>query len=184
MRGILGRRNNGQVNTASLPGAPRAIELPRLLVSVANQELLLEHPEYGARTYRVSTARNGPGCVSGSYCTPTGAHVVRCMIGHDRPLGAVFRERRFTGEIFNEALRQAFPGRDWILTRILWLQGLEPGVNRGGPVDTFRRFIYIHGTADEDAIGRAESHGCIRMRNADMAELFALVVPGTPVHIE
>jgi len=104
-------------------------------------------------------------------------------IGEGCPLGAVFRRRRPTGEVFTPALAAGFPGRDWILSRILWLDGLQQGVNRGGRLDTLRRFIYIHGTADEHLVGQAASHGCIRMRNADIVDLFDRVRPGAAVHI-
>lgn len=135
------------------------------------------------RRYRVSTARNGAGEMRGSLCTPRGRHVVRARIGAGQPLGTVFKGRRPTGEMWTPALSAAHPGRDWILTRILWLSGCEPGVNRLGEVDTMRRYIYIHGTADDAPMGEPRSIGCIRMRNRDVAELFDLVPAGTPVDI-
>lgn len=135
------------------------------------------------RRYPVSTAANGAGCTSGSYCTPLGRHRVKLKIGQGCPPGAVFVGRRASGEVFCESLHTSFPHRDWILSRILWLEGLESGVNRGGRVDTLRRFIYIHGTADEARIGTPVSHGCIRMRNEDMIELFDLVSSGLIVNI-
>jgi L,D-transpeptidase YbiS len=154
-----------------------------IFVSVADQELCLRLADGTLRRYPVSTAAKGTGCIQGSYCTPTGKHRVRLKIGEGCPVGAVFRRRRHTGEIFTPALTASFPGRDWILSRILWLEGLEPGANRGGSVDTLRRFVYIHGTADEHLIGQPASHGCVRMRNIDVVELFDLVQPGTVVHI-
>lgn len=135
------------------------------------------------RCYPVSTAVNGPGEQAGSFCTPRGRHVVRARIGAGQPLGAVFRARRPTGEIYTPELGEAEPGRDWILTRILWLSGKEPGFNRLGACDTMRRYIYIHGTPDEGFVQAPSSHGCIRMRNADVAELFDLVPPYTEVDI-
>ena len=126
----------------------------------------------------VSTALNGPGEQSGSGCTPRGQHIVRARIGEGLPLGAVLRGRRWTGEIWSVALHEAFPGRDWILTRILWLSGCEVGVNRLGVVDTFRRYIYLHGTPDVEPMGVPLSHGCIRLRNTDLLALFAQV----PLH--
>lgn len=120
----------------------------------------------------VSTALNGPGEQNGSGCTPRGLHVIRARIGAGMPLGAVFRGRRWTGEVWDAALHAAYPGRDWILTRILWLSGCEKGVNRLGAVDTFRRYIYLHGTPDTEPMGIARSHGCIRLRNSDMLTLF------------
>ncbi|WP_181953389.1 L,D-transpeptidase [Stutzerimonas kirkiae] len=125
--------------------------------------------------FPVSTARNGAGELNGSGCTPRGMHQVRARIGEGLPCGAVLRGRRWTGEVWSDELHAAFPGRDWILTRILWLSGCEPGVNRLGPVDTFRRYIYLHGTPDVEPMGVALSHGCIRMRNADLLRLFPLV---------
>lgn len=126
----------------------------------------------------VSTALNGPGERSGSGCTPRGLHQVRAKIGEGLPLGAVLRGRRWTGEVWSSALHEAFPGRDWILTRILWLSGCEPGRNRLGAVDTFRRYIYLHGTPDSEPMGVPLSHGCVRLRNADLLELY----PRVPLH--
>ncbi len=132
----------------------------------------------------VSTAANGAGEENGSGCTPRGWHVVRAMIGAGCRENTVFRGRRPTGEIYSAALRQAEPERDWILSRILWLSGLEPGRNRLGKVDTMRRYIYLHGTPDEEPMGEALSHGCVRMRNRDIIRLFDLVETGTRVLIE
>lgn len=133
--------------------------------------------------YAVSTARNGPGEELGSECTPCGKHVIRAAIGTGCEVGSVFVGRRATGELWSAELEQLDPGRDWILSRILWLSGLEPGVNRLANVDTMRRYIYIHGTPYEDEIGTPVSHGCIRMRNADLIELYERVNPGTQVTI-
>lgn len=135
------------------------------------------------RQYPVSTAANGAGETRGSYCTPRGRHRIAQKIGAGVPLYAAFRGREPTGEIWTPGLEAENPGRDWILTRILWLEGLEPGRNRGGSVDTQARYIYIHGTNEEHRIGTPASHGCIRMRNADVAELFDLVEVGTEVRI-
>jgi lipoprotein-anchoring transpeptidase ErfK/SrfK len=133
--------------------------------------------------YAVSTAANGPGETSGSSCTPRGRHVVRARIGAGAAVGAVFVGRRPTGEIWTPQLAAQFPQRDWILTRILWLSGCEPGVNRLGLVDSMRRYIYIHGTPDSEPMGEPRSHGCIRMRNCDVIALFERVPVGTPVDI-
>ena len=135
------------------------------------------------RRYAVSTARNGPGERTGSHCTPRGRHVVRAKIGAGEPIGAAFRGRRPTGEVWTPEVGAQMPGRDWILTRILWLSGKEPGVNRLGEVDTMRRYIYIHGTPDTEPTGVPLSIGCVRMRNREVAELFDLVPAGTPVEI-
>jgi len=136
------------------------------------------------RQYTISSGANGVGEQSGSECTPRGAHIIRAKIGADAPANAVFVGRRQTGEMYAPELRAQHPGRDWILTRILWLSGSEPGRNRLGQNDTMRRYIYIHGTPDDVALGKPGSRGCIRMSNADMIELFELVEAGTPVMID
>ncbi len=153
-------------------------------ISIPRQELtLVDDAGVPFRRWPVSTAANGAGEVSGSYCTPRGRHVIRAKIGGGQPENTVFVRRRPTGEVHTPELAAAHPGRDWILTRILWLSGCEPGVNRLGEVDTMRRYIYIHGCPDGAPMGVPGSHGCIRMRNADIVELFDLVRAGTPVEI-
>ena len=158
-------------------------DLDFLHVSIADQML------YGFTGSRlrlrlpVSTALNGVGERNGSGCTPRGRHRVRARIGEGLPSGAVLRGRRWTGELWNSDMHERFPGRDWILTRILWLSGCEPVYNRMGAVDTFRRYIYMHGTPDCEPMGVPLSHGCIRMRNADLLELFPRVPAGCAVHI-
>jgi hypothetical protein len=134
--------------------------------------------------YAVSTATHGPGEESGSLCTPRGLHYVRAKIGAGLPLNTVFVGRRPTGEIFGPELSARHPERDWILTRILWLCGREVGFNRLGPVDTMRRYIYIHGSPDDVPMGIPGSHGCIRMRNTDVVDLFDRVTVGIPVEIQ
>jgi L,D-transpeptidase YbiS len=135
------------------------------------------------REYPVSTARNGLGEQSGSYCTPRGRHRIAEKIGDGQPLYAVFKARVPTGEVWSRDLAASEPGRDWILTRILWLEGLEKGKNKGIPVDTHDRYIYIHGTDEEHLLGSPVSHGCIRMKNEDVVDLFNLVEVGTEVRI-
>jgi lipoprotein-anchoring transpeptidase ErfK/SrfK len=135
------------------------------------------------RRYRVSTAKNGAGERNGSFCTPRGRHVIRAKIGAGEPDNTVFVRRRPTGERWTPALQAQYPGRDWMLTRILWLSGCERGRNRLGEVDTMRRYIYIHGAPDTAEMGEPGSIGCIRMRNADIVELFELVPPYTEVVI-
>jgi lipoprotein-anchoring transpeptidase ErfK/SrfK len=158
--------------------------LVSLRISLAQQSLeLLDGAGKLLRRYAVSTALKGAGEQRGSFCTPRGRHVVRARIGAGSPLGAVFKGRRPTGEIWSPELAASHPGKDWILSRILWLSGSEPGRNRLGKVDTMQRYIYIHGTADSEALGEPRSHGCIRMRNQDIIELFDLVPAGTPVNI-
>jgi lipoprotein-anchoring transpeptidase ErfK/SrfK len=131
----------------------------------------------------ISTGRKGVGEVNGSEQTPRGWHKVRAKIGAGQPVDTIFVARRPTGEIYSPTLRQQYPNRDWILTRILWLSGLEPGRNRLGQVDTMRRFIYIHGCPDEDPMGVPGSRGCVKMRNDELIELFDRVPVGTRVHI-
>lgn len=156
----------------------------RIEISVARQTLqLIGDDGQLMKTYVISSATKGVGEQMGSYQTPRGQHRIRARIGDGLPLGAVLRGRRPTGEICTPELMQAQPGRDWILTRILWLCGEEPGRNRGGQVDTMRRYVYIHGTPDEVTLGVPGSHGCIRMRNTDMVDLFDRVPVGTPVTI-
>lgn len=158
--------------------------MPRIEISIADQRLTLFDDEGRAiRRYDVSTSRNGAGELKGSYCTPRGRHLIRAKIGAGQPVNTVFVRRRPTGETYTPALGERFPERDWILTRILWLSGCEPGVNRLGEVDTMRRYIYIHGSPDSVQMGKPGSIGCIRMRNGDLLELFDRVGPGTPVEI-
>jgi L,D-transpeptidase YbiS len=154
-----------------------------LHVSLTAQTLTLRRGGTPAKTYVVSTSKHGAGELHGSFKTPRGRHVVRAKIGAGAPLNAVFRGRRPTGEIYSAELARANPGRDWILTRILWLSGTEIGKNRLGPVDTMRRYIYIHGMPDTEPLGVPGSIGCVRMRNADVVELFDLVPVGTTVEI-
>jgi len=156
----------------------------RIQVTLEDQTLQLWEGSRLVRGYPVSTALMGAGEKQGSQCTPRGRHYIRACIGSGLPLGAVLVGRRPTGEIYSPALAARFPQRDWILTRILWLCGLEPGRNRLGSVDSMRRFIYIHGTPDDQPMGVPASHGCIRMRNTDVAELFARVGAGVQVHIQ
>ncbi len=156
----------------------------KLRVSLGRQVLaLLDDQGRVLRGYPVSTSARGAGEESGSFCTPRGRHYVRAKIGEGLPAHAVFRGRRFPGEICTPELAAATPERDWILSRILWLCGREPGFNRLGPVDTMARYIYIHGTADEAALGTPASHGCIRMGNADIVDLFERVPAFTEVDI-
>ncbi len=156
----------------------------KIEVDISSQVLRLRD-EAGrvVRSYAVSTAKNGTGEEYGSFCTPRGRHIVRAKIGTGQPAGTVFRGRRPTGEIWTPDLGALHPGSDWMLTRILWLSGCEPGFNRLGSVDTMRRYIYIHGAPDTAPMGEPGSIGCIRMRNADVTELFDLVPCYTPVEI-
>lgn len=156
----------------------------KLVVYLDAQRLdLLDNTGLCVASFPVSTGAKGAGEQSGSNQTPRGKHIVRAKIGSGAPEGAVFVGRRPTGEICNPELYAANPNRDWILTRIMWLSGQEPGKNRLGKVDTFRRYIYLHGTPAAIGLGQPGSHGCIRMRNSDIVKLFELTPIGTPVEI-
>ncbi|MEJ1298044.1 MAG: L,D-transpeptidase [Candidatus Sedimenticola sp. (ex Thyasira tokunagai)] len=152
-------------------------------IDLSRQTLTLLTGGQSVACYPVSTALNGPGEKSGSGCTPRGFHSIRMKLGEGEPLNTVFIGRRPSGEIYSPELALNSPQRDWILTRILWLTGREPGVNRGGDCDTLRRFIYIHGTPDSEPMSEARSHGCIRMHNYDLLDLFDQVDAGTLVDI-
>ena len=153
-------------------------------ISIARQRLdVLNESGDVSFSYAVSTAKNGAGELNGSFCTPRGRHVIRAKIGRGLPMNTVFVGRRPTGEIYTPELGREFPGRDWMLTRLLWLSGCERGFNRLGNVDTMRRYIYIHGSPDSAKMGAPGSIGCIRMRNSDIVDLFNVVEAGTPVEI-
>jgi L,D-transpeptidase YbiS len=150
-------------------------------IDVATQQLFLTGVI--TRTYSISTALNGVGEQEGSGCTPRGQHIIANKIGADHAMNSVFVGRIFTGEIYHPELAALYPQRDWILSRILWLSGVEPDFNQGEGCDSHQRYIYIHGTPDSEPMGVARSHGCIRMRNTDVIELFDLVDEGTQVNI-
>jgi L,D-transpeptidase YbiS len=152
-------------------------------IDTEKQQLTVLDGGRAIKRYMVSTSKNGLGEKNGSFCTPRGRHIVRAKVGAGQPLGSVFVRRRPTGEVWTPELHARYPGRDWILTRILWLSGRERGKNRLGEVDTMRRYIYIHGTPDTAELGKPGSIGCVRMRNSDVAELFDLVPPYTEVVI-
>jgi len=155
----------------------------KIEIDIGRQELKLLDEKKILKTYSVSTAKNGPGEKNGSFCTPRGRHIVRAKIGAGQPPNTVFVRRRPTGEIWTPELHAKHPGRDWMLTRLLWLSGCEPGFNRLGDVDTMRRYIYLHGTHEFAEMGKPGSIGCVRMRNQDIIELFDRVAPYTPVEI-
>lgn len=158
--------------------------MAHVVISLDAQTLnLLDVRDGLVRSYAVSTSKNGPGERKDSFCTPRGRHIIRAKIGAGAAENTVFTGRRPSGEIYTPALGECHPGRDWILTRILWLSGCEPGFNRLSKVDTMQRYIYIHGSPDSAPMGQPGSIGCIRMRNRDIVELFDLVAPGTQVDI-
>lgn len=157
--------------------------LDRLVVSIADQKLYGFKQGKLVLTMPVSTSFKGTGELQNSNCTPLGKHHIRAKIGADLPINAVLLGRRWTGETWSPELAQQHPNRDWILTRILWLSGCELGFNRLGNVDTFRRYIYLHGTPDTEPMGIPLSHGCIRLRNTDIVKIFELVPIHCPVEI-
>jgi len=152
-------------------------------ISIAEQSLSLINAGEVIHRYSISTGKAGVSEQRGSGGTPRGWHKIRAWIGADAPINSVFVGRRATGEIYSEALARQFPERDWVLSRILWLSGLEPGKNRLGMVDSMARFIYLHGTPDDQPMGVPRSHGCIRMRNHDIVEMFPLLSANVRVNI-
>ena len=159
----------------------------RLLINIAQQNLIVYQNDIQISRYDVSTAKNGIGSQQDSGCTPLGEHIIAEKIGSEQPINAVFVGRVPTAEIYSAALGAQYPERDWILSRILWLAGLEEGINKGcneqGSCDTYQRYIYIHGTPNNESMDMPLSHGCVRMCNQDIVELFEQVVEGTPVCI-
>ena len=150
-------------------------DVPVATVDVAAQTMTVSWRGRTVRTYRVSTSAKGVGAAEGSGKTPPGRHRVARLFGHTAVPGQVFVSRRAVkGHVIPEAAWRTAQSKDYVLTRILWLEGLEPGVNRGPGVDSRDRYIYIHGTNQEHLLGTPASHGCIRMANADVLELFAL----------
>ena len=152
-------------------------------IDIVKQQLTLLQKDVVIASYSISTAKNGVGQKNGSECTPLGLHVINSKIGDKVKENSVFIGRKETGEYFDEKLRKNNPERDWILTRILWLSGTEEGQNKGGEVDTLSRYIYIHGCPDSDSFMKPSSHGCVKMRNKDIIELFEYVDVGTQVFI-
>ena len=152
-------------------------------INIEKQILKLFSDDELIKTYPVSTAKNGPGEKLDSECTPRGEHVIADKIGADAEKNTVFVSRQATGELYTPELRKSFPDRDWILTRIMWLSGKEPGCNQGGDIDSHDRYIYIHGSPDDVEMGKPGSRGCVRMRNEDVIDLFDKVEEGTQVLI-
>ncbi|MCY4157296.1 MAG: L,D-transpeptidase [Gammaproteobacteria bacterium] len=156
----------------------------QIVIDIARQTLMLADGAEALRRWPVSTSRYGPGELEESLGTPRGRHRIRARIGAGQPPGAVFLGRRPTGEIYSRELARKYPARDWILSRILWLGGEQPGFNRHGKVDSMRRYIYIHGTPDSEPMSVPRSHGCVRMRNTDVMALFDRVAVGCQVDIQ
>jgi lipoprotein-anchoring transpeptidase ErfK/SrfK len=160
------------------------VALHQLLIDVPRQQLLQYIDGHRVKQYAVATSAKGVGQQLGSEQTPVGWHQVWAKIGTNCPANTVFVGRRATGESYNQALAYQYPNRDWILTRIFWLKGLEPGVNRFGSCDTLRRYIYIHGVPSSKPMGQPGSKGCINMHNNDIIELYSKVPVGAWVLIK
>lgn len=154
-----------------------------MIVEIKHQHLICYEDHKATALYSISTAKKGFGEELGSYCTPRGWHAIHNIIGRDNQINDVFVGRQWTGEQYSPELAEQFPDRDWIITRILQLEGLEPGLNQGGTVDSLKRYIYIHGTPDTTRLGVPGSHGCIRMRNTDIIKLADWVTIGTRINI-
>ena len=155
----------------------------QIKISISKQTLTLFDEDIQLKQYSISTAKNGTGELMDSECTPCGAHIISEKIGDGAAVNSVFVGRIATGEIYQPELRELHPQRDWILTRILWLSGTEEGKNKGNNVDSHERYIYIHGSPDDVAMGQPGSRGCIRMRNSEIIELFEMIKVGTKVVI-
>jgi lipoprotein-anchoring transpeptidase ErfK/SrfK len=155
----------------------------QLIIDSQQQKLIFLQDALILKTYPISTALKGLGEQKNSFQTPRGWHKVRAKIGSDQAIYSIFKARRPSGQIYDLNLARQYPNTDWILSRIIWLSGLEVGKNRLGNCDTMQRYIYIHGTSDEVSIGKPNSMGCIRMNNQDMLEVFDLVSVGQRVFI-
>ncbi len=155
-----------------------------IVVSIAQQTMACFEHDQCIASYRVSTGTNGAGELINSQCTPRGWHKVHSILGMQHDINSVFVARQWTGELYSAELAQNNPNRDWILTRILQLDGLEPGRNQGGTVDSLSRYIYIHGTPDSTQLGIPGSHGCVRMNNEDIVALAQWATTDTMVYIQ
>ena len=155
----------------------------KIIISIKLQNLFLLIDDRIKFTYKISSAKAGIGQLKGSYKTPLGHHTIRAKIGENNPIYSVYEGRRPTGDIWTKNLNEQLSKDDWILTRIIWLSGKEIGFNRLGDFDSMQRFIYIHGTNEEELLGSPASHGCIRMSNNDILTLYQYVEVGTDVFI-
>ena len=159
-------------------------EDPYIVVSISKQQLLLMHKRKLLHSYAISTSRFGVGSESGSNKTPLGMHRIHSKAGDGVPLGGIFEGRKYIDRIaFIHKDATNLP-EDLITTRVLRLEGLEQGLNKGRGVDSFQRYIYIHGTSEEGLLGRPSSHGCVRMKNTDVVDLYRRVSEGTLVYIQ
>jgi lipoprotein-anchoring transpeptidase ErfK/SrfK len=155
-----------------------------IVVSVIKQQMSYFEQDNLMGVYPISSGKNGVGELIHSECTPRGWHKIYSVIGLDYPINCVFVARKWTSEIYTEQLATQNPDRDWIITRLLQLEGLEQGRNSGGGVDSLKRCIYIHGTPDSTKLDKPNSHGCIRMKNNDIIELALWATLDTLVYIQ
>jgi len=154
-----------------------------MYISIKHQHLYLIENDSTIRKYPISTAKKGIGNKENSLKTPPGLHTVKRKLGSDVPYAGILEAREYNGKIAKIITKKEKSGGDYVTTRIMWLQGEEPGINRGRNIDSYNRFIYIHGTPEEGFIGEPASHGCIRMKNKDVIELYDLIEEGTPILI-
>lgn len=154
-----------------------------MYVSVKYQRLYLIVNDSTIRKYSISTAKKGIGCKANSNKTPSGLHTIKRKIGEDVPEGGILESRIYTGKVAEILIDKQNADKDYVTTRIMWLAGEEPGINKGRNLDSYNRYIYIHGTPEEGYIGEPASHGCIRMTNKDVIELYEFVDEGTPILI-
>ncbi len=154
-----------------------------MYISVKHQRLYLIENDSTIRKYTISTAAKGIGNKSNSYKTPPGLHSIKKKIGDNVPEGGLFISRVYCGKKVKIITEKEKAKGDYVTSRIMWLQGEEPGINKGRNIDSYNRYIYIHGTAEEGFLGQPASHGCIRMKNSDVVELYDMVDEGTPILI-
>ena len=152
-------------------------------ISIKYQQLFLIENDSTTKHFPISTATNGMGTKTNSYKTPYGLHTIKNKIGDNVPYAGIFESRVYYGNKATILTDNQNSNKDYVTTRILWLQGEDYGINKGGKVDSYNRYIYIHGTPEEGLIGQPASHGCIRMKNKDVIELFKLLDLGTPIYI-
>ena len=155
-----------------------------IIVDISDQRLYLIEGSIIIESYPISSSKYGEGSIENSFKTPLGKHIIKEKIGSGAPLNTIFVARVNTNEKANIIRSLDDSEDDYVTSRILWLDGLEEGINKGEGVDSFNRFIYIHGTHEEGLIGQKSSHGCIRMFNNDVVKLYDIVKKGTKVYIK
>ncbi len=156
-----------------------------IIIKISEQKLYLMNSNEVLKTYAVSTSRYGIGSRIKSNKTPLGTHRIVQKIGEGAPLGAIFdSKRRYTGKTSIIYTDDTKLSENYELTRIIWLEGMQPKINKGKGIDSYKRLIYIHGTAEEGLIGTPASIGCVRMKNSDVIELFSMVSIGMIVEIK